>query len=300
MGPTFLPRAVRYRTDGSWRTNHRIRVRICRGCAGRRCDAGPSRRGSRALTARLHPGARRVSGSEGGLADGNWLIAGLPLDERTRLISQVEIVSLPLGLVLAEPGDRLQTAWFPNDAVISLVTVMRDGNASEATTIGREGVTGYSAVLADTRTATRMKVQLAGTAARIPFTRLRELCDTGPALRRGILRYVDALLRQSFQMIACNAVHSVETRCCRWVLTIQDRVGRDELALTQEFLASMLGVRRPTVGLALRALSDAGLIATRRGAITVIDRARLEHASCECYRIVRRNMERLLQDGTGR
>lgn len=214
--------------------------------------------------------------------------------------ASLEMVSLPLGQVLAEPGDVMQHAWFPNDGILSLVTVMEDGNASEASTIGREGVTGYMAVLGDDRTGTRITVQIAGSAWRIGFLRLRELCDTNPALRRSILGYVDALLKQSFQLMACNAVHSIETRCARWILTIQDRLGRDELALTQEFLANMLGVQRPTVSLALRTLQQAGLVGTRRGAIMVLDRPGLERASCECYWIVRRNMERLMPSRTTR
>ena len=231
---------------------------------------------------------------------GNWLIAGLPPDERARLSGSLEMVSLPVGQVLAEPGDIMQHAWFPIDCIISLVTVMEDGNASEASTVGSEGVTGYMAVLCDDQTAARMNVQIAGNAWRIGFPRLRELCETSPGLQRSLLRYVDALLKQSFQLMACNAVHSIETRCARWILTIQDRLGRDELALTQEFLANMLGVQRPTVSLALKTLQQAGLVATRRGVIAVVDRAGLERASCECYWIVRRNMERLMPSRTTR
>jgi len=231
---------------------------------------------------------------------GNRLITGLPADERARVSGALEMVSLPLGQVLAEPGDVMQHAWFPNDSIISLVTVMGDGSASEASTVGREGVTGYMAVLGDDRTGTRINVQVPGTAWRIGFPRLRELCETNPALQRSMLHYVDALLKQSFQLIACNAVHSIETRCARWILTIQDRLGRDELALTQEFLANMLGVQRPTVSLALRTLQLAGLVATRRGAIMVLDRPGLERASCECYWLVRRNMDRLMPSRTTR
>ena len=229
--------------------------------------------------------------------EGNRLIAGLPPDERARITPHLELVSLQSAVVLAEPGDVMEFAWFPIDCVLSLVTVMEDGNASEATTIGREGVSGYVVALGDDRAATRINVQMAGTAWRISLPRLREMCETAPVLRRSLLRYVDALLRQSFQLMACNAIHSIETRCSRWILTIQDRVGRDELALTQEFLANMLGVQRPTVSLALRSLQQAGLIGTRRGAVTVLDRRGLERSSCECYWIVRRNIDALLPSG---
>jgi CRP-like cAMP-binding protein len=170
---------------------------------------------------------------------------------------------------------------------------MRDGGSVEVAVFGREAVFGLVTALLSGESRGRYMVQISGTASRLPVERLQEAINECPAILQVVLRYTEALLAQTFQTVACNAVHNVEARCCRWILSTHDRLDQDALPLTHEFLADMLGVQRSTVSLVTRTLQAAGLITQTRGVITVTDRAGLEDTACECYGIIRRNFERL-------
>jgi CRP-like cAMP-binding protein len=171
---------------------------------------------------------------------------------------------------------------------------MEDGDSVEMAVFGREALFGFVSAMVSRQSFGRYIVQISGTASRIPVDRLHDVVSTHPSVRLLFLRFTEALLAQTFQTVACNAVHSVEARCCRWILSMHDRLDQDTLPLTHEFLAEMLGVQRSTVSLVTRTLQTAGLISQRRGFITVTDRAGLEDTTCECYDKIRRNFERLL------
>ncbi len=224
----------------------------------------------------------------------NCLLAALDPDDFAQLAPSLEVVELPSSKVLYETGDTIHHAYFPHDCMVSLVTVMQNGETVETALFGREGVLGFSSALVTRQSFGRYIVQIPGTASRIPIVRLREAFDTSPALRMLLLRYTEALLAQTFQTVACNAVHTVEARCCRWLLSTRDRMNTDTLPLSHEFLAEMLGVQRSTVSLVTRTFQTAGLIAQGRGVITITDRAGLEEVACECYGTIRKSFERLL------
>jgi CRP-like cAMP-binding protein len=224
----------------------------------------------------------------------NRLLAALDPDDFAQLAPFLEAVELSRGKVLYETGDTIHHAYFPHDSMISLVTVMQNGETVEIGTFGREAVLGFSSASETGQSFGRCIVQIPGTASRMPMARLREVFDTNPAVHTLLLRVTEALLARTFQTVACNAVHSVEARCCRWILTTRDRIDSDTLPLTHEFLAEMLGVQRSTVSLVAHSLQAAGLITQGRGVITITDRAGLEAVTCECYGTIRRNFERLL------
>jgi CRP-like cAMP-binding protein len=224
----------------------------------------------------------------------NRLLAAMQPDDYARLEPLLEIVDLPRGKILYESGESIRHAYFPHDAVVSLVAVMQDGDLVEMAVFGRESLFGLVSAYISRESLGRFVVQLPGTASRIRAETFRSIADESPTLRELLQLYVEALLGQTFYTVACNAVHSVDARCCRWILSTRDRIDQDTLPLTHEFLAEMLGVQRSTVSIVLRTLQTAGLITQNRGFITVTDRAGLEDASCECYQIIRRNFERLL------
>jgi CRP-like cAMP-binding protein len=178
--------------------------------------------------------------------------------------------------------------------MVSLVAVLEDGASAEVAVFGREGVMGFASSLVTRVSFGRYIVQVPGTASRITSGGLRRAADASPDIRHLLLRYTEALLAQTFQTVACNAVHTVEARCCRWILATHDRVRRDDLPLTHEFLAEMLGVQRPTVSIITRTLQSAGLIKQGRSLIRVVDRAGLEETACGCYAAIRRSFERVL------
>jgi CRP-like cAMP-binding protein len=198
----------------------------------------------------------------------------------------------PEDYALIEP--HLEFVELTRGKVLSLVTVMEDGDSVEMAVFGREALLGFVSAMVSRQSFGRYIVQISGTASRVPVDRLHEVVATRPSMRLLFLRFTEALLAQTFQTVACNAVHSVEARCCRWILSMHDRLDQDTLPLTHEFLAEMLGVQRSTVSLVTRTLQTAGLISQRRGFITVTDRAGLEDTTCECYDKIRRNFERLL------
>ncbi len=195
----------------------------------------------------------------------------------------LERVHVPLKTIIYESGGRITDIYFPIDAVISIVTVMRDGTHIEVVTVGREGLTGAQGLLDGPVASQLTYCQVAGDAYRLPFARFTELCEEFPALRALAQRYLSAQLDVMAQSIACNRLHFVNERCARWLLMTRDRVGRSDFPLTHEVLATMLGVRRAGVSIAAAALQHAGSISYRRGRFSVVDRTALESAACECY-----------------
>lgn len=224
----------------------------------------------------------------------NRLLAALKAEDFQRLEPCLEPASLSAGVILYEAGDLVRHAYFPHDSMVSLVVVLQSGGSAEAASFGREGVAGFVSSIASRQAFGRYVVVASGSASRIAVDRLQESVEASPSLRGLLRRFTEALLAQTLQIAACNAVHSVEARCCRWLLSMHDRVGLDDLPLTHELLAEMLGVRRSTLSLAAQSLQRAGLIGQHRGAIAVEDRAGLEKAACECYGSIRRSFERLL------
>jgi CRP-like cAMP-binding protein len=222
------------------------------------------------------------------------LLAALEPEDFASLEPHLELVELTRKHVLYDTGDTISHAYFPHDAIISLVNVMEDGGTTEVAVFGREGVVGLLSALVTREAFGRYVVQMSGTASRIAFERLNEVRNTRPGLRQLIMNYGEAFLGQTFQTVSCNAVHPVEARCCRWILAMHDRADQDSLPLTHEFLAEMLGVQRSSVSVVTRTLQTAGLIQQSRGGITVTDRAGLEDTACECYGRIRRIYQRLL------
>ena len=234
-----------------------------------------------------------------GEATRNHLLACLPPEEQARLRPTLERVELESHDVLSEPGERISHVYFPETGVISLIAVMHDGSAVEAGTVGNEGVAGVSAFLGADSFPIRMIAQVPGDALRMRVEAFRSARDTSPSLGDAVLRYTQALLVQMAQSAACNRLHAVDARAARWLLMTHDRVDGDDFHLTQDFLAMMLGVHRPTVTITMRVLQKAGLITYTRGHVTVLDRRALEEASCECYAVIQGEFERMI-DGPSR
>jgi CRP-like cAMP-binding protein len=225
----------------------------------------------------------------------NGLLAAFNSDEWEQLHPALDIVQLERKAVLYEAGKPVEQIYFPHNAVVSLVAVMQDGRVAETGTVGREGFTGSETILGNDDTAnSRCLVQVAGMASKVPLSTLRAFIDERPHARQLLLAYTRALLAQVLQSVACNATHSVEQRCARWLLMTHDRAATDTFELTQEFLAVMLSVRRASVNVVGNSFQKAGLIRYSRGKITILDRAGLEAASCECYGIIRRVFAQLL------
>lgn len=224
----------------------------------------------------------------------NRLLLALPAEDQAWLTAQMTQLDLEKGRLLYDPGDVIEHAYFPHDCVISLMTLMESGEAIESSTIGREGALGLMAARRPRESMSRAIVQVPGRAARISAAALHDALTKSPILGDLIDRHTDALFGHAIQSVACNALHSVEARFCRWLLTCQDRIDSNTVSLTQEFLADMLGVQRTTVTAVAGALQAKGLIRYRRGIVDILDRPGLEAMTCECYGSVRRNYERLL------
>ncbi len=214
----------------------------------------------------------------------------MPDSLRARLDPYLEVVPLTPRTVLAESGSPLRHAYFPHAGVICLMAVMRKGGA-ETATIGQEGFIGFEALLGGNTASQRVLVQVAGIASRLPIEILSEVARDSAPLRDLLLGYVRYFMTQILQSVACNGLHSVHERCARWLLMAHDRAGTDSFQLTQEFLAELLGIQRPSVTIVARTLQTAGLIRYSRGLIAITDRAGLEQAACECYGIVRKVMD---------
>ena len=209
--------------------------------------------------------------------------------------ARLERVDVHVPDMLARQGASFTHAWFPETCVISLVNAMADGSTVEVGTIGNEGFAGLPAYLEADASESDTFCQVPGTALRLPMSDLIEAASASAPLRKLLGRYTQSYLTQVSQSAACNRIHNIEQRCARWLLMTHDRVdGASEFGLKQEFLAFMLGVRRAGVTQAAGHLQERGLIRYRRGSIRIVDRAALEHASCECYGIVRRQFDRLL------
>ena len=229
------------------------------------------------------------------LADppGNRLLARLPQEDYVRILPRLQLVPLPLKHVLYEARSPIDYAYFPNRGVVSALTVMEDGRAIEVATIGDEGMVGLPLFVGARTTANRMIVQVPGEALRIAEAALREELSRDSALRQLLILYHTAFLAEVSQAVACNGLHSVYQRCCRWLLMTNDRAHSDVFPMTHEFLAEMLGVRRSTVSTVLEPFQERGLIRYSRGKFTVLDREGLTAGSCECYRTINEEYARL-------
>ena len=226
----------------------------------------------------------------------NHLLAALPTAEFEPLAAHLELVPLLLGQMLYEPDGQLQHAYFPTTAIVSLHYVMESGASAESAGVGNEGVVGISLFMGGNTTPSSAVVQTAGHAYRLGRHLLLQEFNRGGLLQRLLLRYTQALITQMAQAAVCNRHHSLEQQLCRWLLLTLDRMPTNELVMTQELVASMLGVRREGITEAAGNLQRAGLISYRRGHISVIDRAGLETHACECYAVVKKELSRLLSD----
>lgn len=224
----------------------------------------------------------------------NRILARLSPEMQQRLARVLQPVDLEQKQILFEPNQRIRDVYLPRGGLCSILSVSPQGESIEVAVIGREGVMGLSAVLGVESVPFRGIMQIAAPAFRIEADTLAELAETHDELRHLLYRYNSALLTQVMQCVACNGLHSVHQRCCRWLLMAQDRVGENQLALTHEFLAQMIGVRRASVSEVLKPLQDDELIRYRRGRIEILDRDRLIASSCDCYCIVRDQFQRLL------
>ena len=243
---------------------------------------------------KLAGASRTIACGPGNGRCGNRLLDALPPEAFALVEPGLERVALLPEQVLAEPGDDVTHAHFPCEGTaISLITVMSDGRAAEAALIGCEGAAGVIISAGSKPAFARSQVQVPGRALRLEASRLEEAKLVSPVLRDLINRYADSLLAQVLQSVACNALHPVEARTCRWLLTMQDRANSPELPLTQEHLAELLGVRRTTVTRVMAELQTAGAIRHSRGKVLVTNRGRLKHASCECYQAVRDHFSRV-------
>ena len=226
----------------------------------------------------------------------NHLLAALPTAEFDRLAKHLEPVAMPLGQILYEPGGQLQHAYFPTTAIVSLHYVTESGASSETAGVGNEGVVGISLFMGGDTTPSSAVVQTAGHGYRLERSKLMEEFNRGGLMHRLLLRYTQALITQMNQTAACNRHHSLEQQLCRWLLLTLDRLPSNELVMTQELVASMLGVRREGITESAGNLQRAGFIRYRRGHIAVLERSGLEGKACECYAVVKKELARLLSD----
>ena len=227
----------------------------------------------------------------------NRLLAALPPAEWARWQADLESVDLPLGQVVYESGSTLSHVYFPTTAIVSLLYVMENGASAEIAVVGNEGIVGISLFMGGGSTPSRAVVQSAGRGYRLKAQVMKDEFErAGPAMHL-LLRYTQALITQMAQTAVCNRHHSLDQQLCRWLLLSLDRLHGDELVMTQELIANMLGVRREGVTAAAQALQKIGLIRYTRGRIVVLDRAGLQARSCECYSVVKREYDRLLPDG---
>ena len=224
----------------------------------------------------------------------NRLLAALPPGDFALLAPSLRPVELELRQVLHAPDQRIEAAYFPEAGMVSMIAALEDGALQEVGLVGREGVVGLAVVLGDDSSPIEALVQGAGTALCMPAAGLRAAFERSPALRAALLRYMQAFHLQVTQTAACNGHHALDERLDRWLLIAHDRADGDQFPMTQEFMAMMLGVRRAGVSVAAGILQKAGVIDYARGCITILDRPGLEAVSCDCYRVVRRQFERLL------
>jgi CRP-like cAMP-binding protein len=224
----------------------------------------------------------------------NRLLAALPGDEYERLLPSLQQVSFSLGEVVYEFGGQLDYVFFPTTSIVSLLYTMENGNSAEMGLTGNDGVVGIALFMGGGTMPNRAVVQSAGGAIRMKAKVLQDEFAQGGKFQYLLLRYTQALITQISQTAVCNRLHSVEQQLCRWLLLSHDRVQADELIMTQELIADMLGVRREGVTVAAGRLQDSGAISYVRGHIKILDRQKLEKTVCECYRVVKDEFDRLL------
>ena len=224
----------------------------------------------------------------------NQLLAALSAVESERLAAHLEMVPMPLGKILYEPGGQLEHAYFPTTSIVSLHYVTESGASAEIAGVGLEGVVGIALFMGGDTTPSSAVVQTAGHAYRLKRHLLKEEFERAGPLAHRLLRYTQALMTQMAQTAVCNRHHAVEQQLCRWLLVTLDRIPSGELVMTQELIASMLGVRREGITEAAGNLQHEGIISYRRGHISVLKRAGLEGRACECYGVVRKELARLL------
>ncbi|HJT51122.1 MAG TPA: Crp/Fnr family transcriptional regulator [Nitrosospira sp.] len=226
----------------------------------------------------------------------NHLLAALPATEFERLKPHLELIHLPLGDVLCESGGRLSYVYFPTTSIISLHYILENGASSEIAGVGNEGLLGISLFMGGESTPSWATVQTAGESYRLKAALLVQAFNQGGPVQRLLLRYTQALITQISQTAVCNRHHTIEQQLCRWLLLTLDRLNSQELVMTQELIASMLGVRREGITEAAGKLQHAEIIRYRRGHITVLNRAGLQEHVCECYDVVKKEFDRLFRD----
>jgi CRP-like cAMP-binding protein len=224
----------------------------------------------------------------------NHILGALPAAELKHLSPRLKLVRLPLGMVLYEPGELLRYVYFPTDALVSLLEILRDGSSAEISVVGNDGVVGVALFMGGDTTTMRALVQSAGSAYRLAGKTLQNEMSPNLAMVHILLRYTQALITQMAQTAVCNRHHTVDQQLARWLLLSLDRLPDNKLKMTQELIANMLGVRREGVTDSAGKLQRLGVITYRRGQITVLDRPQLEKLSCECYAVVKKETDRLL------
>jgi CRP-like cAMP-binding protein len=223
----------------------------------------------------------------------NKLLNALSDDAKERIFPHLKLVCLPLGRVIYKANEKLDYVYFPTDSIVSLLSVLEDGASAEISVIGNEGIVGIAVFMGGESTPRRAVVQSAGSAYRLPACELRKEFNSQPAIRWLFLRYTQSLIAQMVQTAVCNRHHSIDQQLSRWLLLSLDRLPSNNLTMTQELIANMLGVRREGVTEAAGKLQKLGVITYKRGHIRVIDRAGLERQSCECYQVVKSETDRL-------
>jgi CRP-like cAMP-binding protein len=224
----------------------------------------------------------------------NRLLAAFHQDVSGRIFRHLELVELPLGKVVYEPGDQMSHVYFPTDSIVSMLYVMEDGASAEISVIGNEGVVGISLFMGGESTPSRAVVQSGGFAYRLLGRRLKDEFNRHGEFLVLMLRYTQSLITQMAQTAVCNRHHNIDQQLCRWLLLSLDRLPTNQLSMTQELIANMLGVRREGVTEAAGKLQKMGVIAYSRGKITILERDRLEELSCECYAVVKAETDRLM------
>src|SRR5687767_7665877 len=224
----------------------------------------------------------------------NGVLASLGPAERERVYPHLQLIAMPLGKVLYEPGDALRHVYFPTDCIVSLLYVMEDGASAEISVVGNEGLIGIALFMGGETTPSRAIVQSAGHAYKLIGQLLKDEFHRNGQMQLKLLRYTQALITQMAQTAVCNRHHSVDKQLCRWLLLSLDRLASDELTMTQELIANMLGVRREGVTEAAGKLQKLRVIRYARGKITVLNRPKLEEQCCECYAVVKKETDRLL------
>ena len=233
-------------------------------------------------------------------ASKNVLLEAIPPEEKTRIQAQLEPIKMPLGMVLSESGDPQNYVYFPTTAVVSLLYVLEDGSSAEMAVIGREGCVGAPVFMGGRSTTNRAVVQSAGEGYRLNASTINETFSQGGGTTQLLLRYTQALMTQMSQVAVCNRHHTLDQQLCRWLLQTLDRIDGNEIIMTQELIANMLGVRREGVTHAATKLQREKLISYSRGHIRILDRAGLEKRTCECYGVLKAEYDRLLPNNNNK